>query len=298
MPGPGSPQIFDRLTYITPDGVEYMLSSPTFVLQEDGLAMPPIEWITQRGPAQHGETLKGFFLRPRIIQMVVRREGCSRDDYWRLRGQLMDMLRPNRTTNPTPGILRKYTSLGQIREYDVYATEGPGFPSHDPDHWDQWAIHDTLRFTAYDPAARDPTVHALSFVSGGVVGSFPITFPWQIASFGSSAPVTYNGTWLSYPTIIINGPMTSPLIRNLTTNELIQLNYAVGSGRTVTIDLRYGFKSITLDDGTNLIGFASSDSDLGTFHLQPGPNTFQIFGTGTSAVSSVQLSWFERFIGV
>ena len=57
----------DRITYITPDGVEYMLSPPVWVLQEDGFGMPPIEYVTQRGPLQHGETVKNLFLRPRTI---------------------------------------------------------------------------------------------------------------------------------------------------------------------------------------------------------------------------------------
>lgn len=290
--------IVERLTYFTPDNVEFMLSSPWYVIQEDGFGMPPLEFVTQRGPFQHGETVKGVWLRPRIIQLLVRREACSRSEYWDLRAALINTLRTNRTSNHTPGRLRKYLANGQVRELFAYPSEGPGFPSHDPNEWQQFSVQDTIRFTCYDPVARDPNIKTLVYASSGAVGIFPLTFPITIASFGTSGPITYLGNWDTYPTITINGPVTGPFIRNLTTGEVISLNYTVPSARSVTINLEYGRKTVTLDDGTNLVGYVTADSDLGAFHLQPGSNNLQIYASGTSAISSVILSWYDRYIGV
>lgn len=291
-------QVMERTSYITPDGLELRFVSPWFILQEDGFGMPPIEYVTQRGPFQHGETVKEMWLRPRTIQILVRREACNRPEYATLRDSLIDYLRPNRGGHVvTPGLLRKYKANGGVREWFVYPTEGPSFPSHEPDKWDQWAIQDTIRFTAYDPVARDPTPHTLTYAAtGGTASTFPITFPLSFASFGSSGPLAYAGTWDTFPTVVINGPATGALIRNLTTNEELNLSYAIPSGRVVTITLDYGNKKVLLDDGTNLIGYMTTGSAVGTFHLQPGLNDLQIYASGTSAITSIILSWYDRYI--
>jgi hypothetical protein len=290
--------IVERLTYFTPDNVEFMLSSPWYVIQEDGFGMPPLEFVTQRGPFQHGEIVKSVWLRPRIIQLLVRREACSRSEYWDLRAALINTLRPNRTTDHTPGRLRKYLANGQVRELFAYPSEGPSFPSHDPNEWQQFSVQDTIRFTCYDPVARDPTVRSRAYISSGPIGLFPITFPYAIGSFGASNPIVYSGNWDTFPTIVINGPATGTMIKNLTTGEQISFSYSIPSGHSATFDLAYGRKTVTLDDGTNVVGYVTSDSDLGAFHLQSGSNDMQIFATGTSAVSSVVLSWYDRYIGV
>lgn len=287
----------DRLTYITPDAVEYMLSPPTWVLQEDGLGMPPIEYVTQRGPFQHGETVKNFFLRPRTIQLVVRKQGCSRSEYWGIRARLLDILRPGRLDPTTPGTLRKYMANGSVRDLSVYTSEGPGFPSHSDEVWDEWSIQDTIRFTAYDPILRDPSVKSASFSIGVPTGTFPITFPYQSSTFGTGTQAVNAGTWDSAPTIIITGPITGASITNITTNETITFNYALAAGQVATFDLNFGRKTVTLADGTNLIGYVSVDSDLGTFHFRPGTNQLQVFGTGTSGATSIVLQWFNRYIG-
>ena len=290
----------ERLVYITPDDVEFMLSAPWYVMQEDGFGMPPLEFVTQRGPFQHGETVKDIWVRPKVMQLMIRRSATSRTEYQNLRMHLINTLRFNRGPGhgPTPGRLRKYLANGRVVEWQVYASEGPGFPSHDPNIWDQWSIQDSIRFTAYDPIARDPRLKSVAYGSTGVVGLFPITFPFQIASFGTSSPINYAGTWDTFPRIVLNGPLTGPIIRNLATDEKLSFTYSIPTGRTVTIDLEYGRKTVTLDDGTNLVGYMTSDSDVGSFHLQPGTNTLQIFATGTSGGSSVMLFWFDRYLGV
>lgn len=287
----------ERTSYITPDGVEYPFLSPAFIMQEEGLGMPPIDFVTQRGPFQHGESVKAAFLKPRTIQVVVRRNACSRAEYWNIRNTLLDILRPNRQLQD-PGIYRKRLANGQIRDWLVYATEGPGFPSHDPGKWDEWSVQDTIRFTAFDPVAFDPNLQSVSFISSGSIGAFPITFPWQIASFGVGAQsVTYDGTWLTYPTLLFSGPLTGPSIRNITTDEQISLAVAIPPGAVVTMDLSYGRKTATLDNGTNVIGYVSADSDVASFHLEPGINQLQVSATGTSSASSITLQYYRRFVG-
>ena len=64
------------LKYIAPDGAEYEFHVPSFVgrwvINQSGWGTPPIEHVTERGPFQHGETVKDYFLRPRTIQLLIR----------------------------------------------------------------------------------------------------------------------------------------------------------------------------------------------------------------------------------
>ncbi|MCI0551432.1 MAG: exo-alpha-sialidase, partial [Anaerolineae bacterium] len=60
------------ISYIGPDGQVYPLVTPhlpvgRFVMNFSGFGMPPFDYVTQRGPFQHGETVRDFFARPRIV---------------------------------------------------------------------------------------------------------------------------------------------------------------------------------------------------------------------------------------
>lgn len=277
-----------------------MLSPPVYVMQEDGFGMAPLEYVTQRGPQQHGETVLAMWLRPRTIDLIVRKNGCSRSEFWSIRQTLMNIMRPNRMPTPTPGILRKYMADGRVREWFVYTTGGLSLSSHDPNQWDEYSVRDSIRFTCFDPVARDPTPKSATFISSGTVATFPLTFPLTIAAItpGAGMNTMSFGTWDTYPTIVINGPASGVIISNLTTDERIELSYPIPSGRVVTVDLAYGRKSVVLDDGTNLIGYLTPESDIGTFHLKPGSNNIQVYASGTSSITSTTLTWYDKDIGV
>lgn len=296
----GSFKQLDQTIWITPDGITYPLDRPNkgWVLSDDGWGMPPIEYVTQRGPFQHGESVRAVFLRPRTIQVIIRQQGCSRSEYWSLRNNLLDMLRPARA-GTTPGTLRKIMAGGEIRDFDAYASQGPAFPGRQPGVWDEWSIQDTIRFTCFNPIATKPTLYSLAFVSASSsVFTFPVTFPVTFGAFGGAGAAVSNGTWETYPVLILNGPLTSPTIQNLTTDEKFQLNTTVSAGQVVTVDFAYGKKSVTRNDGTNLMGFVSSDSDLGTFHLDPGSNQFQAVASGATVASSMVLEWYDKYVGI
>jgi len=113
--------------YITPDGVLYNLEDlkdRAIIGSVTGQGMAPLEYQTQRGPQQHGDTIIGYRLSPRVMQMVHRRNACDRQGNWDHRDELLDVLRPNRVTlgpggRPLPGQLRKIRPDGSIRDIDV-----------------------------------------------------------------------------------------------------------------------------------------------------------------------------------
>jgi hypothetical protein len=306
--------IMEFTDYITPTGVVYNFDlDDRFIMSEEGLGLPPIEYITQKGPFQHGETLVDFRLKPRTIQMIIRQDTCDRYAYWSARAALLDAIRPNYNSlnNLASGTLRKKLPDGTIRSINVAIEEGPIFVARSPDTWDEFGYTETLRFIAHDPTFFDPTSIATTWdalVDPALPAHtvFPITFPITLGptAYAVAKTITYTGTWLTYPTITITGPMNGFLILNSATGEYIELNYIIASGEVVTISLPYGNKTITSSLGTDLIATCLTSSDLSTFHLAPAPeaangiNTIQVEVTGTDANSKVVLSHNTRYIGI
>lgn len=294
------PVIKERTLFITQDGTTYEIHIPPdrALMYDTGTGMPEIEYVTQRGPFQDGESIKDYFLRPRVVEMRYRKNCCSRQEYWDARAELLNILRPNRGNTGTPsGTLRKILPDGTKRDLTVTIQQGPRYEAQKSNEWDQWSIDEVLRFIAYNPVYFDPDQRSQAFTTlGGFV--FPITFPVLFASFGNTITIDYEGNWSEYPVIVITGPIDATSIINTTTDENIGLNYNIAAGRVVTIDLSYGVKSVTLDDGTNLIGYITNDSDLATFHLQPGNNVIQVLGTSTGLATTVDINWYNRYVGI
>lgn len=297
--------------YISPDGKEYHFNThlDKFMYPVTGLGMAPIEYLTQRSPFQHGETLLNYFLQPRVIQLIHRRNAPGRDALWNIRSDIINHLRPNRQTanSLNTGVLRKIYPSGEMRDISVLIQAGPSF---DPNQgqWDEWSFQDTIRFIAFDPTFFDPTSISNTWsVSRIAELTFPITFPIRFGTgdMRETKTILYTGTWLAYPTFVITGPITGPLIANLTTGETIQVNYIVSAGETVTISLEYGNKSVVNNLGTNLIGSISVDSDMATFHMAPDPeapggeNQIRISGSGVQyGTTQVAMTYNTRYIGI
>ena len=299
-------------TYETPDGEIYNFHNGVdrFLMSFQGLGMPQVEYRRQRGPFQHGETLIDYVLRPRIFQLVHSRAQCDRQGYWEARNDLIDHLRPNRQTGTSiqQGTFLKKLPGGTQRAIDVMIEEGPRFQARRLDRWEEFSFQEVLRFIAYDPTFYDPTQKTFDFAVTEVITelAFPIAFPivFGVSLINRSDNLTYNGNWLSYPTVVLTGPMKNPLIENSTTGEKLDLYYDIAAGEVVTITLEYGNKTVTNAAGDNLIGVLSTDSDLATFHLAPDPeaaggvNTIEILVGGTDANSAIELQYYERYIGI
>lgn len=292
-----------------------------FLLSFTGEGMPPIEYINQSGPFQHGETLIDYRLQRRIIQLIHRSNGdpCERrTGYWSIRGEILNALRPNRqrVNEFCLGRLRKEFPDGSTRDIDVIVQQGPIFAPRNLGQWDEWSFTETIRFIAPDPTFYDPEEQSLDFTLPSFAGlifyedpdyddhlTFPIVFGADAIS--GTATITYTGTWLTYPEIVITGPLNNPLIENTTTDEKIELDYDVPTGQTVTIRLPYGNKTVIDSTGVNRIGTVTTDSDLATFHIAPDPeapdgiNVIEAGGDGGLLGSSqITIRYFTRYIGI
>lgn len=276
------------------------VNNDTSLLTEEGFGMAPIEYITQRAPYQHGESLRDYFLRPRIFQLLVRKNACSRNVYWDNRLRLVDLLRPNRSgsTCAIQGTLRRITTRGQKFDIKVVITEGPGFNQAN-DLWDKFAYHEVLRFVANDPVFYNPSVKTLTTLFTASKGSqlvFPITFPISAGYYYDTTSLVNYGTWRTYPTIDVYGPVSGFAMYNNTTGKYIAINYTIPNGSYVSFNLEYGRKAVQLNDGTNLIGYALGD--IASFCFEPGNNALEIQGSNIGGATQVVTTYYERYIGI
>src|SRR4030042_827794 len=100
----------ELIQFITSDGIKYNLHAPPkrAVVSIDGFGMPPFEMATSSGPFQHGESPESVRLQTRTVGITLRHQGCSRSEYWGVRGTLLDYMRTNRASvnAPVPGRLQ------------------------------------------------------------------------------------------------------------------------------------------------------------------------------------------------
>lgn len=295
----------ERLVYERPDGVRVRLHAPPskVVLQTEGFGTPPLDYVTDRAPFQHGDTVRSWTANVRSVQVVLMQNFCSRADYWNGRAALLDAIRPNRVTDFTvPGKLLYYLGNGQRRQLDVWLESGPGFQPPQQG-WRAFSFTEVLRWQAHDPAWYDPTQYTTSVVQSAGELVFPIVFPIVFGGLGTTVGINYQGTWLEYPTIVITGPVTGPSIENTTTGKLLALATTIPAGMTATFALR-NQKTITRSDGMNLLPFLTADSDLTEFALQPDPiasggvNTLQISGSDATVDTSIEVLYYHRYIGI
>lgn len=303
----------ERVIFIAQDGHRYPLTTTSgsrAVLSDEGTGMPPIEYITERGPYQDGESVDDFFLQPRIMQYVIRQNFCSRDAYWAGRAALLDALRPNRGVS---GVIRKYLSNGAKRDFTVAILEGPKFEAQNPKEWQQWSFQEVIRFIAHNPVAFDPEQHDVEFIRTASTGfpytfpfaftipselEFPIEFPIEFYGFDVEHTIEYAGNYKEYPQVVITGPVRDYAeIVNETTGKALKLQgYEIAAGETVTFDLTYGRVRVFDAAGNNLSNYAR-ESDLVEFCLEPGDNLVHAVMYGAGAASKVNVTYHDRYIG-
>lgn len=299
-----SKHLIEFCYYITPDGVQYPLFGGKRALMGwTAFGLPPLHYIKDRGPFQHGSTVRDYRLDDRVIDLKPFEAGCERQDYWDHQGALLDAIRPNRGG---PGRLLVILPDFTEREIFVRILEGPNGDYDAADSLLPIDMRESLRFEAADPVWRDPNQQPLTAIVNPASACLPFCLPNCIVGSNINADygAYYYGTWLTYPIIYIHGPIKKPLIANLTTGETIQLDYDVADGETVTIFLSQNIDTVTSSTGANLIGTVINPSDLATFHLEVDPialggyNLLHIEGTGADANTSIVITYYTNYLGV
>lgn len=153
---------------------------------------------------------------------------------------------------------------------------------------------------------KDPTIYqaALQTASTGqaspstTVGAALYAFTYPIVYganiFNITADANNIGTIPVYPvSITVNGPVTNPIVTNLATGELIEVDVTLSSGAD---QLNITYDKDTLDINLNGVGVVNKLTTSSTlFKIHPGTNTIQLtgqsVGTGAVAVLTYYSGW-------
>jgi len=152
-------------------------------------------------------------------------------------------------------------------QYDFYCP--------DPRYYDNATQTATMVYTT--PLGRTyPRVYPLTFGGG---------------SNTQTVSVTNSGWTNTYPLISIYGPVTNPVIGNLTTNQALNFSYTMGASDVLSIDL--------LNRTVLLNGTPARNLLLGSslwFAAQPGANQFYFTGSGTTAgTTNATVQWSNAY---
>lgn len=249
--------------------------SPFDVVTVQGVGIPPVRRLTERGPFQDGDTDIGFRLDARTINMVLVSTSDGKAAADTARDSLWEWFKPANT----PFVLRCTRDDGTDRQIDVYPMGVIDAAITEQDR--QWGFQRyAAQLRAPLPVWYDPTPGSYSAIGGGSTGSYGFTIPMSIAwvmvsgsTIGTTITIPYQGTWSVFPTITLYGPLAGVTVTNETTGEVLDFpSLTLSAGEWIEIDLSYGAKTITDDTGANQIDKLSSDSDLATFHLAAHPD--------------------------
>jgi len=275
------------------------------VMGYDNLGMAPDHAINERGPMQHGETYVGHRLDPRVFSLVIRIMGTSASDMATNRVALFNLFKPRAALIA----MRFTTDTGAVR--NIACRYAGGLETGQRAVDSTLSIKTAISLEAPDPTFYDPDAKAVTFQLGASAGAgmvVPTEIPTAIGSstVNSSKVVTTDGSWLTYPKIRITGPITAPIITNTSTDETLDFTgTTIAVGHYYDIDCRYGYKTILYDGGTtSKIADLTSASDLATFHLAADPevlggaNNITVTGTSATAATKVEMTYFDRYIGI
>lgn len=298
---------------VTADSVAYALAASgaavTLVADDDGMAlatigligvdgigMAPLHRLSERSPAQHGATDRGFRLDPRVVALVFRVNAVSYSALDDAKDQLYRIFRPRDTA-----LILTYTKEnGDARAIGCHTLGDLQFAQSAPQG--TW-LTVGVKLGCPDPLWYDPIAVAITFgAAGATTGmAIPWLIPWKLGatSLNQSRTIAYDGTFATLPTVRIQGPVTSPIVTNTITGDKLDFTgTTIAGGSYYQIDCAAG--TVVDSSGTNQISKLTTDSDLTTFSLEAtgdGVNTISVSGTGVSSATEVYLSFYTRYAG-
>lgn len=283
------------------NGVTYSLDDGTYCyfVDHDGLGMLPIHRLSSRGPMQHGDTDRGYRADPRVFRLVLYIDADNQLDWFTKRETLMSIFSPDRLIS-IRFVVGTYT-----RQIDCYYLGDMSMSGADKVGSYGQKVSVTLRApdpTFYDPIAANAETFPLSL---GM--SVPTAVPTALdgATINEARTIAYTGNWRDYPIVRITGPITNPVLTNLTTNEKLDFTgITISAGDYYLIDCRYGYKTVVNAAGTSKIADLTTDSDLATFHLAStlespgGINDMKITGSAITNAAAVNVTYNNRYLGL
>lgn len=154
-----------------------------------------------------------------------------------------------------------------------------------------------LSLLAPDPRKYGPAATVASGLpAGGGVLTFPLTFPLLFVGAGGATgvvTVTNAGAYESWPTLRILGPVTDPVVENITTGHRLRLApLSLGAGDYLDVDM--DARSVLLNGSASRRGAVAADSDW--WSLAPGDNAVRFGAAAYAAAAQLQLTYRPAWV--
>jgi len=283
------------------------------LLEFNDVGLPPIQRISQKGAFQHGDTNIDYRIQPRTFTIRGLIEADNSFEHMKIRDMLSKMFK----VSNTPATLKitskqqlnelPYTTTTTRRAIDCYVEGGLNFGSDTSSGYD---VYYEVVLKASNPFWYDPTEKNIA-VTNSVSGNptdIPALIPREYGSLtlNSTTNITYDGTFLSYPDFVIyggDGGITNLAIYNTTQGTVIRIT-EIPALATYRINLRYGIKTVTDQNGANVTYTVDPASNLTTFALVPslgmipGTNTIIVESSSASTGSYVLMLYYNQYTAV
>lgn len=290
----GAVQIDTKYTLTGPDGTVAVFNDPTDpnyvgVLTEiTGLDSPEVresaDDLVQMDGGIHGDFFYGR--RPMVLTGIFLNPASATDRNTR-QDRLMratNALRGNATLRWTPsGGVEQFLAL---RRQQPLRVEG------------NWQKQFQVALVAADPRIYSWALNSqtVSAASGGTSGrayskSYSVSYP-AISASGQLFVVNAGNTE-TFPTLIVTGPGSNPVLTNQTSGKSLYLTYTLGAGEYLEIDTLN--RTVLLMGSTSRYGainFALSD----WWGLVPGQNDVRLGFSSSSAGASLEVRWRDAWV--
>jgi len=129
------------------------------------------------------------------------------------------------------------------------------------------------------------------YIFSGGGGAMPAALPYAMATGGSGAAVIANdGNGDAYPVINIYGSITTPSITNEAAGKSLSINYAVGVGEYIEVDM-YN-RTVLLNGSVNILQYVSGD----WWAIQPGDNTIKLTASANDGSARADLIYRDAYL--
>jgi len=289
-----------KLVYVPPwseyggiDDVTLELSAPYILGTISGTGGADIDITSRPLPGFSGEFVENVRVESRVIACTIHVEGATREEMYRQRFNLSQLMR----VSETPGYI--YYS----NDYITLRTQA--IPQKSPDFTARVQNYNKAEIKFYCPSPYWEAVEEASGNVGYVDGGFEFTLEIGQENgiiFGTLLPYAFfeNSGVLDAPVRIeISGPATNPTIQNTTTGEKIVLDREVLFGETLVINTQRGnvYVKIIHENGSSEDAFHYITPDSEFWQLAPGRNQIDYYTDNESEPTEIKISYRQLYAG-
>lgn len=291
-----------QLKYVIPNGnpesledcVILKFANPYILETLEGVSGLEKTIIASELAGVDGEAVHHIRTEPRYVKATAYVQGSTREDMYRNRLKLITAL-SNTSQAGTLYYINDHITV-MIKAYPQL----PGDFTERIKNYNKCS----MKFYCPDPhwSATEQQAIQMSYDILDDAFSFPLTFEDTVcfAENRTTATIEYGGSVPAPVTLTLIGNVLSPVIRNETTGEQIEVaDVELTENDTLTINTKKGAKSVTLyKDGVTSSAFNLVTASSVFWQLQPGKNVISLTSLKGVTASTLIIAYANMYGGV